>query len=117
MGAAKKIRKAEDNKLPSAADDQFRESDYQRELRRLHVELLKLQQWVMHKGLKVWVVFERRDGAGKGGTIKATTERVSPRVFRVVALPAPIERDKAATLAWQLPRDGDEVVLSMPRKG
>lgn len=54
MGAAKKIRKAEDNKLPSAADDQFRESDYQRELRRLHVELLKLQQWVMHKGLKVW---------------------------------------------------------------
>ena len=62
---------------------------------KLHVELVKLQEWVKHKGLKVCVVFEGRDGAGKGGTIKAITERVSPRVFRVVALPAPTEREKS----------------------
>ena len=68
---------------------------YEQELRRLHVELVKLQQWVVHEGLKVCIVFEGRDGAGKGGTIKALTERVSPRVFRVVALPAPTEREKS----------------------
>ena len=68
---------------------------YNKELRRLHVELVKLQQWVVAKGLKVCIVFEGRDGAGKGGTIKAITERVSPRVFRVVALPAPTEREKS----------------------
>src|SRR5499433_591281 len=67
---------------------------YDKELQRLHVELVRLQQWVVHKGLKVCVVFEGRDGAGKGGTIKAITERVSPRVFRVVALPTPTEREK-----------------------
>ncbi len=69
--------------------------DYQKELKRLHVELVKLQRWVVHKGLKVCIVFEGRDGAGKGGTIKAIIERVSPRVFRVVALPAPTEREKS----------------------
>jgi polyphosphate kinase 2 len=68
---------------------------YERELARLHVELVKLQLWAVHKGLKVCVVFEGRDGAGKGGVIKAITERVSPRVFRVVALPAPTEREKS----------------------
>ncbi|HEX5093223.1 MAG TPA: polyphosphate kinase 2 [Burkholderiales bacterium] len=67
---------------------------YDKALGKLHVELVKLQEWVKHKGLKVCVVFEGRDGAGKGGTIKAITERVSPRVFRVVALPAPSEREK-----------------------
>jgi polyphosphate kinase len=67
---------------------------YEKELARLHVELVRLQEWVKHKGLKVCIVFEGRDGAGKGGTIKAITERVSPRVFRVVALPAPTEREK-----------------------
>ena len=67
---------------------------YENELRKLHVELVKLQEWVRHKGLKVCVVFEGRDGAGKGGTIKALTERVSPRVFRVMALPAPTEREQ-----------------------
>jgi polyphosphate kinase 2 len=67
---------------------------YEKELERLHVELVKLQKWVVAKGLKVCVVFEGRDGAGKGGTIKAITERVSPRVFRVVALPAPTERER-----------------------
>ena len=68
---------------------------YLKQLRKLHVELVKLQEWVQHKGLKVCIVFEGRDGAGKGGTIKAITERVSPRVFRVVALPAPTEREKS----------------------
>ncbi|NCC38216.1 MAG: polyphosphate kinase 2 [Gammaproteobacteria bacterium] len=68
---------------------------YEKELRKLHVELVKLQEWVRHQGLKVCIVFEGRDGAGKGGVIKAITERVSPRVFRVVALPAPTEREQS----------------------
>src|SRR4026209_3339 len=68
---------------------------YEEELEKLHVELVNLQEWVKLKGLKVCVVFEGRDGAGKGGVIKAITERVSPRVFRVVALPAPTDREKS----------------------
>ena len=68
---------------------------YAREMARLHAELVKLQLWVVAKGLKVCIVFEGRDGAGKGGVIKAITERVSPRVFRVVALPAPTDREKS----------------------
>ena len=68
---------------------------YEEELEKLHVELVNLQEWVKLKGLKVCVVFEGRDGAGKGGTIKAITERVSPRVFRVIALPAPSDREKS----------------------
>jgi len=68
---------------------------YQKELARLHCELVKMQQWVVHAGLKVCVVFEGRDCAGKGGVIKAITERVSPRVFRVTALPAPSDREKS----------------------
>jgi polyphosphate kinase len=78
----------------SAPREKLARKDYDKQLERLHVELVKLQQWVAHKGLKVCVVFEGRDGAGKGGTIKAITERVSPRVFRVVALPAPSDREK-----------------------
>ncbi len=74
--------------------EKLKRSVYDAELRRLHAELVKLQQWVVHKRLKVCIVFEGRDGAGKGGTIKAITDRVSPRVFRVVALPAPTERQK-----------------------
>jgi len=88
--------------------------DYERELERLHVELVKLQEWVKAQGLKVCVVFEGRDGAGKGGTIKAITERVSPRVFRVIALPTPTEREKSQMYAQRyiphLPAAG-EVVL------
>ena len=68
--------------------------EYEAELFKLHAELVKLQRWVQEKGLKVIVVFEGRDAAGKGGVIKRITERVSPRVFRVVALPAPTEREK-----------------------
>jgi polyphosphate kinase 2 len=69
--------------------------EYEKELRKLQVELCKLQDWVKYKGLRIILVFEGRDGAGKGGTIKAITERVSPRVFRVVALPAPSDREKS----------------------
>jgi polyphosphate kinase len=68
--------------------------EYAKELRKLQVELCKLQDWVKYKGLRIILVFEGRDGAGKGGAIKAITERVSPRVFRVVALPAPSDREK-----------------------
>ena len=68
---------------------------YAKELRKLQGELCKLQDWVKHKGLRVIIVFEGRDAAGKGGTIRALTERVSPRVFRLVALPAPSDREKS----------------------
>ena len=68
---------------------------YEKELRKLQVRLCHLQRWVKEKGLRVVVVFEGRDGAGKGGTIRALTERVSPRVFRVIALPAPSDREKS----------------------
>jgi len=67
--------------------------EYIKELRKLQVELCKLQDWVKYKGLRIVLLFEGRDGAGKGGTIKAITERVSPRVFRLVALPAPSDRE------------------------
>src|SRR3954466_1259534 len=68
---------------------------YEKELRRLQGELCKLQDWVKHTGERVIIIFEGRDGAGKGGTIRAITERVSPRVFRAVALPAPSDREKS----------------------
>ncbi len=88
---------------------------YERELRKLHVELVKLQEWVKHAGLKVCVIFEGRDGAGKGGTIKAITERVSPRVFRVVALPSPTEREKSQMYVQRyiplLPAAGEVVIF------
>ena len=89
--------------------------EYERELERLHVELVKLQEWIKYKGLKVCIVFEGRDGAGKGGTIKAITERVSPRVFRVIALPAPTEREKTQMYLQRyvplLPAAGEVVIF------
>jgi len=72
----------------------MKRKEYEKELRRLQKELCKVQDWVKYKGLRVMVVFEGRDAAGKGGTIRAITERVSPRVFRLVALPAPSDREK-----------------------
>jgi polyphosphate kinase 2 (PPK2 family) len=71
----------------------LKRKDYGREMRRLHGELVAMQEWVKASGAKLCIVFEGRDTAGKGGTIKRITERVSPRVFRVVALPAPTERE------------------------
>src|SRR5271155_6279810 len=97
------------------AKGKLKGKEYERELARLHVEFVKLQQWVLHKGLRVCIVFEGRDGAGKGGTIKAITERVSPRIFRVVALPAPIEREKSQMYAQRyiphLPAAGEIVIF------
>ena len=104
-----------ENKSDPEVNGKLNRNRYERELRRLHVELVKLQQWVVHKGLKVCIVFEGRDGAGKGGTIKAMTERVSPRVFRVVALPAPTEREKSQIYAQRylphLPAAGEVVIF------
>ncbi len=88
--------------------------EYERELKELHCELVKLQDWVVAKGLKVCIVFEGRDTAGKGGTIKAITERVNPRVFRVVALPAPTEREKSQMYVQRYMQhfpSGGEVVI------
>jgi polyphosphate kinase 2 len=98
-----------------AAPEKLSEKAYQKELRKLHEELVSLQLWVQEKGAKVCIVFEGRDGAGKGGTIKAITERVSPRVFRVVALPAPTEREKSQMYAQRymphLPAAGEIVIF------
>jgi len=79
----------------NGAKPKLKRKDYEKELQDLQAELVALQEWVKHEGLRVILVFEGRDGAGKGGTIKAITERVSPRVFRVVALPAPSDREKS----------------------
>jgi polyphosphate kinase 2 len=88
---------------------------YLKKLAKLHADLVKLQEWVKAKGLKVCIVFEGRDGAGKGGVIKAITERVSPRVFRVVALPAPTEREKSQMYAQRympyLPAAGEVIIF------
>ena len=88
----------QDEKRPESAvrnKPALKKKDFEGHLEKLQVELVKLQLWVKHKGLKVVVLFEGRDAAGKGGVIKRITDRVSPRVFRVVALPAPTEREKS----------------------
>jgi polyphosphate kinase 2 len=81
--------------VEAGARPRMKEKEFRRTIRPLHGELVAMQEWVKRSGAKVCVVFEGRDTAGKGGTIKAITERVSPRVFRVVALPAPTEREKS----------------------
>lgn len=111
MGHSKKEGKT------SAAESKgkLKRKEYDKELARLHVELVKVQQWAVHTGAKVCVLFEGRDGAGKGGTIKAITERVSPRIFRVIALPAPTEREKSQMYAQRymphLPAAGEIVIF------
>ena len=112
----KKPKKNQNPKRTAApAEKKLKRKEYERELDRLHVELVKLQEWVLAKRLRVCVVFEGRDGAGKGGTIKAITERVSPRVFRVVALPAPTEREKSQMYVQRyirhLPSAGEVVIF------
>ena len=110
-----KEKKLKIQDTPDAANGKLTGKVYQRELSKLHVELVKLQQWVVHKGLKVCIVLEGRDGAGKGGAIKAITERVSPRIFRVVALPAPTEREKSQMYIQRyishLPAAGEIVIF------
>jgi polyphosphate kinase 2 len=102
-------------KEPGLGAEPLSSKDYDKHLARLQGELVQLQLWVQDKGLKVCVLFEGRDGAGKGGTIKALTERTSPRVFRVVALPAPSEREKSQMYAQRylphLPAAGEVVIF------
>jgi polyphosphate kinase 2 (PPK2 family) len=86
---------AKKNNDDSQENKRMKRKEYEAELRDLQAELCKLQDWIKYKGLRVIVVFEGRDAAGKGGTIRAITERVSPRVFRLVALPAPSDREKS----------------------
>ena len=115
---SKKKKAAAEYEAP-ASDGQAAEKltgkDYERELERLHVELVKLQLWTVATGAKVCVLFEGRDGAGKGGAIKAITERVSPRVFRVIALAAPTEREKSQMYVQRylhhLPAAGEIVIF------
>ena len=99
MAQSKKNKDSKSDAVPdSEAGLETRElkrKAYEEELAGLHVELVQLQEWVRREKKKICIVFEGRDGAGKGGVIKALTERVSPRTFRVVALPAPTEREKS----------------------
>ena len=85
----------DDDKNQKEKPGKMKRKEFEKELEKLQVELVKLQRWVVHEGLRVIIVFEGRDAAGKGGTIKRIVDRVSPRVFRVVALPTPTEREKS----------------------
>jgi polyphosphate kinase 2 len=111
-------KSADDAPAPAetaSRDGRLKRKDYEKELRKLQVELCRLQDWVKHKELRVIIIFEGRDTAGKGGTIKAITERVSPRVFRVVALPAPSQRQKTQMFVQryieQFPAAGEIVIF------
>jgi polyphosphate kinase 2 len=111
----KSKKKLHGGSSPAEPVAKMKEKEYQRELRRLHAELVAMQEWVKTSGAKVCVVFEGRDTAGKGGTIKAITERVSPRVFRVVALPTPTEREKSQMYIQRyiphLPAAGEVIIF------
>ena len=122
---AKQVKRHEDDDQAGSTDagddagtDQPRRmktKEYEHEMRGLHAELVAMQEWVKATGAKVCVVFEGRDTAGKGGTIKRITERVSPRVFRVVALPAPTDREKSQMYIQRyiphLPAAGEVVIF------
>lgn len=118
-GHAKRDKKDnKDNKVQAKKEEaggKLGNKEYNAALRELHVELVKLQEWTKATGAKVCILFEGRDGAGKGGAIKAITERVSPRVFRVMALPAPTEREKSQMYVQRylphLPAAGEIVIF------
>jgi polyphosphate kinase len=109
------MKRGDQDDAPGAEPGPMKRKEYEAELEKLHVELVKLQLWVIDQGLKVCIVFEGRDTAGKGGAIKAITERLSPRVFRVVALPAPTEREKSQMYMQRyirhLPAGGEVVIF------
>ena len=113
MKSEKEEEKGKEN--GAKAGEKLKTREYEKELAKLHVELVKLQEWVKFKGLKVCIILEGRDGAGKGGVIKAITERVSSRVFRVVALPAPTEREQSQMYPQRymthLPAAGEVVIF------
>ena len=117
MGKHKHAVRAERRPSDNGAEPQplMKNKEYRRELKLLHGELVAMQEWVKSTGAKVCIVFEGRDTAGKGGTIKAITERVSPRVFRVVALPAPTPRERSQMYLQRyvphLPGAGDVVIF------
>jgi polyphosphate kinase len=115
MAHSDRRSKQDERSAAAANEEKLGLKAYERELADLHVELVKLQQWITHKKLKVCVIFEGRDGAGKGGVIKAITERVSPRIFRVVALPSPTEREKSQMFLQRyiphLPAAGEIVIF------
>jgi polyphosphate kinase 2 len=118
MGHKKHHAPKEELRDPATETDDIkpmRRKEYEKELRLLHVELVSMQEWVKRTGARICIVFEGRDTAGKGGTIKALTERVSPRVFRVVALPAPSEREKSQLYVQRyishLPSAGEVVIF------
>ena len=112
---AKKKDKDNNERQPSDPPPKMKRRSYEREMRRLHGELVAMQEWVKTSGAKICIVFEGRDTAGKGGTIKRITERVSPRVFRVVALPAPTERERSQMYIQRylphLPAAGEVVIF------
>jgi polyphosphate kinase 2 (PPK2 family) len=107
----KQLRSAASTNLPK----KLKREEFEKHLAKLQAELVKLQLWVQHKKLKIVVIFEGRDAAGKGGVIKRITERVSPRVFRLVALPAPTEREKSQMYVQRyilhLPAGGEVVIF------
>src|SRR5271165_1680497 len=115
MAKVRAMSKLKRDGAEDATEAKLSNKAYERELARLHAELVTLQLWTVHTGLKICVVFEGRDGAGKGGVIKAITERVSPRVFRVVALPAPTDREKTQLYLQRyvphLPAAGEVVIF------
>jgi polyphosphate kinase len=104
-----------DQQAPPGARTKLKRREYEHEMRLLHGELVAVQEWVKSSGAKICVVFEGRDTAGKGGTIKRITERVSPRVFRVIALPAPTDREKSQMYLQRyvpyLPAAGEVVIF------
>src|SRR5689334_18854220 len=108
-------RDEEETRPMRTADAPMKRKEYEKALRALHIELCALQDWIREKGLRVVVVFEGRDTAGKGGTIKAITDRVSPRVFRVVALPTPTDRERSQMYVQRyvphLPAGGEVVIF------
>src|SRR5689334_19667605 len=115
MSKADRAKTESDDTDDEAGRGKLTGKKYLKELSKLHVELVKVQEWAKSTGAKICIVFEGRDGAGKGGTIKAITERVSPRVFRVVALPAPTEREKSQMYVQRyiphLPAAGEVVIF------
>lgn len=114
-GHKREAGKAAKPKNPAAPGEELSGKEYARRMKKLHGELVRLQEWVKHKGLKICIIFEGRDTAGKGGVIKALTERVSPRVFRVIALQAPSEREKSQMYIQRylphLPAAGEVVIF------
>jgi polyphosphate kinase 2 len=110
-----KAKRAKDGKPPAESGAKLKRKDYEKEMRRLQTELCLVQDWVKATGQRIVIVFEGRDAAGKGGTIRAITERCSPRVFRVVALPAPSDREKSQMYIQrylpQFPAAGEVVIF------